>query len=137
MCVVFQMYFVVLCIHRGLTSTFFGMQGDRAPGKRKHEEVDECGPVSESEFYEDTDSDDSASSSDSDASDSEYEHWSRKATSNKRRRGGEEIYGCILMTDESLHLRSQEETVHYDNELKEMQQLLELQLQVSPSSFFM
>ena len=55
-----------------LTSRFFVCHAhDRAPGKRKHEEVDEYGPVSESEFYEDTESDDSASSSDSDTSDSE------------------------------------------------------------------
>ncbi|KAG0604120.1 hypothetical protein M758_10G146800 [Ceratodon purpureus] len=115
----------------GLKSSDETLPVDSAPVKRKYEDVNECGPLSGSMLYEDTDSDDSASSSDSDASDSEYEHWSRRATSSKRRRGGEDTYGSILMTDECLHLESQQEIVNFDNELKEMQQLLELQLQAS------
>lgn len=115
--------------------------------KRKHdEEITECGPVSESEVDEGSESDDSASSSSSsDASESEFEQSSRRATSNKRRRGGEET---MQWTQDSLQLKfgprrrsapgrqgsvssQQEETANCDSELKEMQLLLELQLKVT------
>ena len=128
------------------------MQVERVAIKRKHEEVKQCGPVVlETEHHEDNASDDSASSSDSDASDSESEQWKRRGISSKRRRGGEDASGKSPWSDESRELSSggrmepilpaqgsdgmqdEEEAAEYDDELEEMQELLELQLQVTSS----
>lgn len=113
------------------------MQVDRPLVKRKHEEIAECGPASESELDEGTDSDDEfASSSDSDGSDSEYEQSNRRTSgNNKRRRGAEERIGTSPWTDEStqfgLSRRRSGAAANCDDELKEMQLLLELQLKVT------
>lgn len=126
------------------------MQVDRAAVKRKHEDMELCSPVIlEAEHHEDNESDDSASSSDSDASDSQSEQWKRGDASSKRRRGGEDVSGKSPWSDASLELRSggrknlslmalesvdmQEDAADYNDELQEMQELLELQLQVTSS----
>jgi hypothetical protein len=96
-------------------------------------------------------SDDSASSSDSDASDSESEPWKRRDA--KRRKGGEDdatgneslqlssegtvkqpsliAPEPIATQDEQEEEEEEEAPADYDDELKEMQELLELQLQVN------
>lgn len=88
---------------------------ERTPAKRKHEEIDECGPVSESGLDEGTSDD--ASSSDSDAS--EYSEYAHNYNNSKRRRA------------DQLQFRTASEPANCDNELKEMQLLLELQLKAS------
>jgi len=93
--------------------------------KRKLEESKECGRLSESELDEGTDSD--AESAASSSSDSEEEiSW----RANKRRRAGEEVHESRRGRP-SMRAQSAQEESNCDNELKEMQLLLELQLKAS------
>ena len=126
----------------------FTAQVERAAVKRNHEEVEQCNPaVLEAKQHEDNESDnDSASSSDSDAGEKESEQWRWRGAGSKRRRE-EDLSGKSPWSDESLPrlrkikpslrapesvgMEEEEEEADYDDELKEMQQLLELQLQVT------
>lgn len=101
------------------------MQVEKTHVKRKLEESQECDRLSESELDEGTDSDaeSAASSSDSDASESEEEMSWR---ANKRRRAWEEVH-----ESRRGRAQSQAEAINCDDELREMQVLLELQLKVN------
>lgn len=112
-------------------------QVDSLPMKRKLDDMEECCTVVESEMCEDSVSEDdwTSSSSVSDASDSESEQWTRRRNLIKRKRSGGDITeafqprsGLLFKSRSAL---DQEELVDCNEELKGMQELLQMQIQVT------
>lgn len=110
---------------------------DSLPMKRKLDDMEECCTVVESEMCEDSVSEDdwTSSSSVSDASDSESEQWTRRRNLIKRKRSGGDITeafqprsGLLFKSRSAL---DQEELVDCNEELKGMQELLQMQIQAS------